>query len=312
MQCFIKKYPNNKLALDAECIIDTLNKTYNPRPCDNNTPKSFWSRLLNKKHNNIFSSIFAPAEVKRKSHLQVQMYLHLYEELEMVKSLAKESDKNAKRRDYLPLSLKLKKGDKVDVEFNIYGETRLMSEHKTGIWQGSFTKCSFDYFVPKDIDVDELSCETILSVNGVIIGEMRFITQIVENPRNLNPEILSHRFNKIFISYAHEDIQKVKYLAQAYKAQGVEYFFDRDKLEPGDIYDEIIFNYIDSSDLFILCWSKNAEQSNYVKREKDRAMKHAYPQLSLQEATLKIYPLSIDPKTELPSDMIETYNFGEL
>lgn len=83
------------------------------------------------KYNEVYSSIFAPAEVKRKSHLQVQVYLHLYEESEKVKSLAKESDKNAERRDYIPLSLKLKKGDKVDVEFNVYGETRLASECKS-------------------------------------------------------------------------------------------------------------------------------------------------------------------------------------
>ncbi|WP_254029202.1 hypothetical protein [Bacteroides ovatus] len=31
---------------------------------------------------------------------------------------------------------------------------------KSVIWQGSFTKCSFDYFVPNDVDVDELSCES--------------------------------------------------------------------------------------------------------------------------------------------------------
>ena len=168
----------------------------------------------------VYSSIFAPAEIKRKSHLQVQVYLHLYEESEKVKSLAQESDKNAERRDYMPLSLKLKKGDKVDVEFNVYGATRLASERKSIIWQGSFSKCTFDYFVPKDIDVEELSCEANLFVNGAMIGEMRFLTQIVEVPRNLNPEILSHRFNRIFISYAHQDAQQIKLLALAYKAQG--------------------------------------------------------------------------------------------
>ena len=31
---------------------------------------------------------------------------------------------------------------------------------KSVIWQSSFTKCSFDYFVPNDVDVDELSCES--------------------------------------------------------------------------------------------------------------------------------------------------------
>ncbi len=261
------------------------------------------------KYNEVYSSIFAPAEVKRKSHMQVQVYLHLFEETEKVKSLAQESDKNAERRDYIPLSLKLKKGDKVDVEFNVYGETRLMSERKSIIWQGSFTKCSFDYFVPKDIDVDELSCEANLFVNGAMIGEMRFITQIVNSPRNLNPEILSHRFNRIFISYAHQDAQQIKLLALAYKAQGVDYFYDRDSLAPGDVYEEKIFDYIDSSDLFVLCWSKNAAASDYVAKEKGRALLRAYPQLSQRDATLKICPISIEPRADLPSDMKEVYNF---
>ena len=261
------------------------------------------------RYNEVYSSIFAPAEVKRKSHLQVQVYMHLYEESEKVKSFAQESDKNAERRDYIPLSLKLKKGDRVDVEFNVYGATRLASERKSIIWQGSFTKCSFNYFVRKDIDVDELSCEANLFVNGAMIGEMRFLTQIVEAPRNLNPEILSHRFNRIFISYAHQDAQQIKLLALAYKAQGVDYFYDRDSLAPGDVYEEKIFDYIDSSDLFVLCWSKNAAVSDYVAKEKGRALLRAYPQLSQREATLKICPISIEPRADLPSDMKEIYNF---
>lgn len=121
----------------------------------------------------------------------VQVYLHLYEESYKVEALASESDKNAERRDYTPLQVKLKQGDKVNVELNIYGETRLMNARKSVIWQGSFTKCSFDYFVSEDVDTDELSCEVILYINGALIGEMRFITQIVNAPRNLNPEILS-------------------------------------------------------------------------------------------------------------------------
>lgn len=270
---------------------------------------------LEKEANNVsdvYSSIFAPAEIKRKSHLQVQVYLHLYKETELVKSLANESDKNAERRDYIPLSLKLRKGDRIDIELNIYGETRLISERKSVIWQGSFTKCSFDYFIPTNIDVDELSCEANLFVNGAMIGEMRFITHIVDAPRNLNPEILSHRFNRIFISYAHQDATQVKFLALAYKAQGVDYFYDRDSLAPGDVYEEKIFDYIDQSDLFVLCWSKNAAVSDYVAKEKGRALLRAYPQCSLRDATLKICPISIEPKADLPSDMKGIYNFEEM
>ena len=298
---------------EVESYSSTMGFCENKRATYNATvqksKKSIWSKLFGNKYNEVYSSIFAPAEVKRKSHLQAQVYLHLYEESEKVKSLAKESDKNAERRDYMPLSLKLKKGDKVDVEFNVYGATRLTSDRKSIVWQGSFTKCSFDYFVPKDIDVEELSCEANLFVNGAMIGEMRFLTQIVEVPRNLNPEILSHRFNRIFISYAHQDAQQIKLLALAYKAQGVDYFYDRDSLAPGDVYEEKIFDYIDSSDLFVLCWSKNAAVSDYVAKEKGRALLRAYPQLSQRDATLKICPISIEPRADLPSDMKEVYNF---
>ena len=265
------------------------------------------------KYNEVYSSIFAPAEVKRKSYLQVQVYLHLYEESEKVKSLAKESDKNAERRDYIPLSLKLKKGDKVDVEFNVYGETRLASECKSIIWQSSFTKCSFDYFVPKDIDVEELSCVALLSVNGVPIGEMRFITRVIETPRQLNPEIIAHKYSKVFISYSHQDESKVKFLHEGLELGSVPHFFDRKYLKAGDVFPQVIQDYINSADLFILCWSENASKSEYVQKERLQALERAFPQVQPENAAkLRIYPMNIEPRAELPSDMKNYYHFGEI
>lgn len=261
----------------------------------------------------VYSSIFAPAETKQKSHMLVQVYLHLYEETEMVRSLAQESDKNAERRDYIPLQCKLKKGDKVDVSLSIYGDTLLLSEQKSFVWQGSFTKCGFDYFVPKDIDVDELSCMALLTVNGIPVGEMRFITKIVESPRKLNPEIVAHKYNKVFISYAHKDEAKVKSFHEGLKLAGVEHFFDRSYLQIGDIFPQVIQDYISSADLFVLFWSENASKSEYVQKERIQALKLAFPQMKPQQAAkLSIYPMSIEPRAELPSDMRDNYHFGEL
>ena len=265
------------------------------------------------KYNEVYSSIFAPAEVKRKSHLQVQVYLHLYEESEKVKSFAQESDKNAERRDYIPLSLKLKEGDKVDVEFNVYGATRLTSDRKSIVWQGSFTKCSFDYFVPKDIDVEELSCVALLSVNGVPIGEMRFITRVIETPRQLNPEIIAHKFSKVFISYSHQDESKVKFLHEGLELGSVPHFFDRKYLKAGDVFPQVIQDYINSADLFILCWSENASKSEYVQKERLQALERAFPQVQPENAAkLRIYPMNIEPRAELPIDMKNYYHFGEI
>lgn len=264
-------------------------------------------------HDVVYSSIFAPAEVKRKSHLLTQVYLHLFEETEKVKSLAQESDRNAERRDYIPLQCKLKKGDKVDVLLNIYGEALLMSDKKSVVWQGFFTKCSFDYFVPKDIDVDELSCVALLSVNGVPVGEMRFITQIVEVPRQLNSEIIAHKYKKVFISYSHLDESKVKFLQEGLELGSVPHFFDRKYLKAGDVFPQVIQDYINSADLFILCWSENASKSEYVQKERLQALERAFPQVRPEQAAkLRIYPMSIEPRAELPSDMKENYHFGEI
>jgi len=261
----------------------------------------------------VFSSIYAPAETRQKSHILVQLFLHLYEETEKVRSLAQESDKNAERRDYIPLQCKLKKDDMVDVQLNIYGETLLMSEKKSIIWKGAFTKCSFDYFVPKDIDVDELSCMALLTVNEIPVGEMRFITKIVETPRKLNPEIIAHKYNKVFISYAHKDESKVKSFHEGLKLAGIEHFFDRAYLQAGDVFPQVIQDYINSADLFVLFWSENASKSEYVDRERKQALELAFPQVKPQQAAkLSIYPMSIEPRAELPSDMKDNYHFGEI
>ena len=52
-----------------------------------------------------------------------------------------------------------------------------------------------------------------------------------------------------------------------------------------------------------------ASGSNYVANEKGRALLRAYPQLSQRDATLKICPISIEPRADLLSDMKEVYNF---
>lgn len=272
----------------------------------------FWSRLFTKR-NTVYSSIFAPGEVKRNSHMLVQVYLHLFEETEKVKAFAQESDKDAERRDYIPLQCKLKNGDKVDVLLQVYGKELLMADKKFVIWQGTFTKCSFDYFVPKDIDVDELSCVALLSVNGVPVGEMRFITKIVESPRQLNPEILAHKYKKVFISYSHKDEAMVKFLHKGLEIGGVPHFFDRSYLKPGDFFPQKIQDYIDTADLFILCWSENASKSEYVEKERLQALGRAFPQVKPeQDAKLRIYAISIEPRAEMPSDMKNYYHFGEI
>lgn len=271
---------------------------------------TFWDKLRHRKTYQVYSSVFAPAEISVFSHMLVQVYLHRYDEIEEVKRFAQESQKNAERRDFAPLRCKLKTGDKVDVILNIYGKTLLMSEKKSVIWQGSFTKCSFDYFISEDINVDGLSCAIILTVNGAMIGEMLFTSKIIENPRDLNTYIISKQYNKIFISYAHEDEEKVRPYAKAYQIENKDYFFDRDYLTIGDIFPKEIEDYINSADLFLLFWSENAAKSEYVQKECHQALQRAFPQIQpAEKAQIRICPMCIEPKAELPENMKNYYQY---
>ena len=273
--------------------------------------KGFFSRLFGKKYDDVFSSVFAPAETKRGRHLLIQVYLHRSKETEKVISLAMETDKNTERRDYISLQCRLRKGDAVDVMLSIFGEKILMSQKKTLSWQGTFTKCSFDWLVPKNLEENELSCMAVLAVNGAQVGELSFIVQIKENPKMLHPEVFSRQYKKIFISYAHQDEEIVKMIAHAYDAQGVDYFFDRHYLKPGAVFPLEIEKYIDSADRFILCWSANAAKSDYVRKELKHALKRAFPNVKpIEAAPLSIYPLSIKPRAdELPDEIRDIYNF---
>ena len=245
--------------------------------------------------------------------MMVQVYLHLNEETEKVKALATEADRNAKRRDYIPLQTKLKKGDKVDVVLNINGNTLLYNSSKSNIWKGSFCKYAFDYLVPSDIDVDELSSSVTLYVNGAIVGEMLFYTQIVDSPAQLYTNVIAKPVNKLFISYSHNDLKSAEKIAKLYEGMDVDVFFDKHRLKSGYIYSEDIFNFIRTADTFVLCWSENAAQSEYVEKERKAALELAYPNRKPRYiAQISIKPYNIQPYATPPKDMIEHYHFEEL
>ena len=106
---------------------------------------------------------------------------------------------------------------------------------------------------------------------------------------------------------------RVKSFHEGLKLAGIEHFFDRTYLKTGDVFPQVIQDYINSADLFVLFWSENAAESEYVRIERTLALQRAFPQVKPQQsAKLSIYPMSIEPRAELPVDMRDNYHFGEL
>lgn len=259
------------------------------------------------------SSVFAPSETKRGDYMMVQVFLYKDNEERDVACKAAEVDSDAHRQNYTPLSIKLKDGDRVKVKLTMSGKGIAVDEPiQEMIWRGHYTDCQFGVFVPEDYKPSSMMGTVMLTINDIPCGRMMFKTKIVSQPQKLYAKIESKAFQKIFISYSHKDESTVKYFAKAFQAQGVDYFFDRHYLKAGDVYPLKIREYIDSADLFILCWSKNAAESDYVQLERQQALALAFPQKDMEQATLSIHPISIEPYADYPSDMKDVYNFEEI
>lgn len=262
--------------------------------------KRLISRLLNS-YQHVNSAIYAPSEVFYDEHMLVQVYIYTDGEESMVEMKAKSADYDAIIRNYEPLHMSLKRGDSIKIVY----DNGFYNEVKTIIWQGTLCQTVFCFKVREDYSF----CSNVkIFINDHPVGEMTFRTKVLEKPdKNLNAEIKCVRYNRIFISYAHSDASKIQYFAEAYKASGTEFFYDRYSLAPGDKYQDKIFEYIDGAELFILCWSKNSALSEWCCLEKERALYKA----SVNK-DFKIYPVSIDPKTTLPYDISSKYHYGEI
>ena len=238
------------------------------------------------------SAIFAPAMISKGDDMMVQVFIYKDEETDRIVLEAISSDKKATKRKYAPLNFIIKKGDKVSIRLDIKNLS-LSDNFKELIWQGKYTSSAFYVSLPENFNRNILFGEITLAVNGLLLGQLQFETGIENNVSEQgSAEIVSKSYKKVFISYSHKDAEIANVIAESYKAmETVDYFYDRHSLSPGEIYERKIFDYIDSCDLFILCWSKNAEKSEWVKKERNRAF---YAALDVPPR-LRLYP-SIHPK----------------
>ena len=74
-------------------------------------------------------------------------------------------------------------------------------------------------------------------------------------------------YDRIFVSYSHEDAAIVDRLGEAYRVLGHDYLRDIHSLRSGEDWNEALEKLIDAAEIFQLCWSEAASRSRYVARE---------------------------------------------
>ncbi len=256
----------------------------------------------------INACVYALAKNQPMKLFIVRVYFYKPEESIVVEAKVKDIDPKAQKKEYKPLDIPVKEGDKVSVQLKMSDGMILDNACKTITWHGHFTDCSFMAKLTNS-SIEDVFGTAFLSVNGIPAGELLFTIDVVEaQAKKLYAKVESRRYSRIFISYSHADEAQVRGFAECYLARGTYSLFDRHALQAGDIFKEKILDYINNADLFVLCWSKNAAGSEWVQIERE----HALSLIKEGKAKLSIYPLSLKPEAPLPLDMSDKYNFGNL
>jgi hypothetical protein len=105
---------------------------------------------------------------------------------------------------------------------------------------------------------------------------------------------------KIFLSYAHEDKDRVLELYKKLNDNGHDAWIDTEKLLPGQDWDLEINKAIKASDAIILCLTTlSVQKEGYVQREMKKAIDLAQEKL---RSTIFIIPARLD-ECEVPEDV---------
>lgn len=262
------------------------------------------------------STVFAPNMAEKGEVMMVQVLLYKDSQYAAAEKRAKTIDPDAEEKNNQVIGIPLKKGDAVSAHLSFFcpnmnkDDIIIENNDKQIIWNSNVEDIVFSVFIDKNFHRKLLNGKVVIKVKNIPVVEMEFCVKIVDvkNVCATLADISASKLDKVFISYSHADANKVQYISETCKAVKCDYFFDRHSLAPGDIYPEKIFKYIDNANLFILCWSENAATSEWVEKERKRALEN----LKGHNQLLHFYPISIPPKAELPEDMKETFNFGEL
>jgi hypothetical protein len=241
----------------------------------------------------------------------VQVYLHKPEQAADAAALAQEFDSGTSRRGFRGLEIPLPAGTLVDIELDM-PDCDVEQSVQRLVWRARAECVQFDVRLPSPSASPTVRGSALVRRDGVPIGRVGFRIAIGDDePGSAEPQGEDPvRFKLAFISYASTDRAEVLARVQGLTAAGVEYFQDLLTLQPGERYEDEIYRKIDECDLFLLFWSPAAKNSEWVRREAQRALsRRAGHTLNLPE----IRPVVLGPPPpEAPWPELGHLHFNDL
>jgi hypothetical protein len=120
----------------------------------------------------------------------------------------------------------------------------------------------------------------------------------------------ARRYRRAFLSYASPDRAEVLKRAQSLKVVGIDFFQDLLSLEPGDRWENRLYEEIDKCDLFLLFWSTHAAKSQWVIKETERAL--ARRGATIHDGEPSIIPIVLEgPPVPHPPSSLADIHFND-
>lgn len=222
-------------------------------------------------------TVFAPDRVERQCSGLLQVFIHAPQDRERAAADATRFDDEAQERGHRSLVLDAPIGSRFGFEAEIDGFV-LKEPREELLWTGRPEAATFQFMVPRASKWGQHIGTVRVSQNGFPVGRIVFQIEVVREAKEARHHPTgddARRYRTCFCSYSSLDRTEMLKRAQGLQASGLETFIDVMDLRPGDIWDPKIFQAIDRSDLFVLIWSHNAEQSKWVRKEARYALKRA-------------------------------------
>ncbi|PSN18765.1 hypothetical protein C7271_10810 [filamentous cyanobacterium CCP5] len=213
-------------------------------------------------------SVFGPKHIALNDMFLVQVFVHFSEDFEQVVQQAQQIDDEAAPRTTKTLSLPVMKWDDLTFQLTIPGLS-VDTPVQTLNWREEAASVDFGVTVPKTLPHKTLIGTVIVSLERVPIGTLKFKLSVSQQP---DPEPVpisdtAQAFRHAFVSYCSKDRQEVLKRVQILVRLGIEVFQDVLSLEPGDRWEQRLYEKIAAADLFLLFWSAAAKNSEWVLKE---------------------------------------------
>lgn len=131
------------------------------------------------------STVYAPKQVLKGEDFIVSVFLHKQEDSEEIEIIAKSIDDTSEKRNIKRLSVKIRKGDKVDFQLSVSKQQadffKIDKCNKGFVWDGEINNVEFIVSVSEKCNVSSFVGNVKICVNKEPIGDMVFKTSIIEH-----------------------------------------------------------------------------------------------------------------------------------